>query len=142
MAYSFKGVTVTSSVSGTHVSTADLGSGTFPFSLEYINTDLTITKEFTDKRTVATTETLDVTSGLSDFYGVALNFATVKQIIIYNRSSGNLTIGGGSNALINQFTLSAGGCINLTTNITTSGSVKNLVVTGTAADYSIIILGS
>lgn len=142
MAYSFKNVSVTSSVSGTHVSTGDLGNATFPFKAEYNNTSLSVTKEFTDNRTVATTETLDVTSGLTDFYGVALNFATVKQIIIVNHAAGSLTVGGGSNPLINQLTITAGGCLNLTTNITTSGSVKNLVIAGSSAEYDIIILGS
>lgn len=144
MAISFKNPSVTSNVAITQVSTGDLGSATFPVTgATYSNSSLTITKLFQDARQFTTSESLDVTSGLTDFFGTALAFVTVKQIWIYNTSAASITFGGGSNPLFNAFTLTTGGCINLTTNITTGSGVKNIAVSGTGTlTYSIVIMGA
>lgn len=144
MAYSFKNPSITSNVAITQVSTGNLGNATFPLTGgTYSNSTLTITKLYSNIRSFTTSETIDVTSGLTDFFGTALNFATVKQVWISNTSAASITFGGGSNPLFNAFTLTASGCINLTTNITTSGSVKNIAVSGTGTlSYSIVIMGA
>lgn len=131
----------------THASALDLvtytGSLSKSASKSFSTSD--ITKLFSDSRTAATSETLDVTSGLTDGFGAALAFSTVKAVLIQNKSStATLTVGGSSNPLFNQLpVIQAGGFVAFSCSITTSGSVKNVLLTASASlDYDIVIVGS
>jgi hypothetical protein len=138
--------TLSSSVSLSHTTETDLatysGEPSVSFVKQYEVGD--ITKVWHDSRVLATNETLDVTSGLTDAFGTALNFVTVKGILIYNTHATNtLTVGGGTNPLFTQTVLTGGGSITYCTNITTSGSVKNILLTASASlTYQIIIFGT
>jgi hypothetical protein len=82
--------TVTQSVSGSHTSTADLGTPTFPFSTSasVAYTSGTgagaVDRVFTDTRTLAAsgTEDLDLAGSLTDIYGATITFARIKAIHI------------------------------------------------------------
>jgi len=58
-----------------------------------------------DRRTLAaTSENLDVAGGLTDPFGATVTFTAIKCILIHNRETTagyDLTIGGGTNALVN-----------------------------------------
>ncbi len=92
--------------------------------------------------------TVDVTS-LTDAYGQAISFGTVKNVLIVNNDgTNNLTAGGGSNALFAALPVlvgqTAGSCVNLTTNLTVSGSTKiiSLVASAGSILVDLFIVGS
>jgi hypothetical protein len=113
-----------------------------------------VTLIFFGNYTVTTTPTdIDLTS-LTDAYGNAVNFATVKHLqIVNNDTSHDLTVGGGTNALFaalpvlvgqTSTTSSDGSCLNLTTNITVDGTHKILELTASAGSISVdvFVVGS
>lgn len=103
-----------------------------------------VSKLFHDSRTVSSPETLNVLSGLTDGFGQALVYGSVVTIVIHNTSDEEtLTVGGGSNALFNQLPpIGPGQTYAQTTSITTSGTVKNILVSPSGAlTYDIIIVG-
>lgn len=109
-----------------------------------------VTKVFFNQYSIGTGgTTIDVTN-LTDSFGNALSFGTVKHLSIINLDqSNNLTINAsGSNLLVGALpalvgqsgTSQNGSCIQLTTNITTSGSVKNLVLASSAGTITVTLL--
>lgn len=85
------------SVTGKHTGTLDLGTATFPFSLQ---SSFSLTsgtgagqadRVFTDTRTLApsATENLDLAGTLTDAYGATLTFVTIKAIIIRAAAANN-----------------------------------------------------
>jgi hypothetical protein len=132
----------------THSVTNDLGTYTGNPKISYTSalTSSNISKVFADERTVATNETLDVTSLTEAGYGSTLNYSSVKVLHIVNKSgSATLTVGGGSNAVCgsDQYTIGPGKCLYLDTAFAVSGSAKNLLLTASASlTYDILILGS
>lgn len=103
-------------------------------------------KRWSKSDTSAATHDYDVTSGLVDAYGVALVYATVNAVAIYNSGSATITVGGASNSLFgsDQYTVKAGQCVVVPcVPITVSGSVKNIHIIPTASTtWQIIILGA
>lgn len=101
-----------------------------------------ITKVFFASYTVTTSSTtIDLTS-LTDAYGAAISFTTVKHLQILNNDATNsLLVGGGTNAVFSSLpSLVAGGCYNLTTNLAVSGSTKNLALTAGALSIGVDVL--
>lgn len=119
------------------------------FARQFSSTE--VTKLFYKTYSVTSTPTvIDVTTGLTDAYGAALSFATVKHLYFWNKdATRHLSVGGGTNALINALpTLigqtptngSTGSCVFLTTSITTSGSVKILNLTASSGTILVDVL--
>lgn len=138
--------TVKSDCRATHTSTTGgISYSASPAkSYEKTFTSSDITKIYHGSRTT-TGETLDLTSGLTDGYGTALVFATVKQILIINNSATQtLTIGGGANPVISELpVVSVGGHVNITSTFTVDGTHKNLKIQASASlTYDVIILGT
>jgi hypothetical protein len=102
-----------------------------------------ITNVYFGTFTVTTTPTtIDVTALTDPVYGGAINFATVKHVQIVNNDTTNaLTAGGGTNSLFNAFPLlvgqPTGSCLNLTTNITVSGSQKVITLVASSGSISV-----
>jgi len=103
-----------------------------------------VNKVFNQSATISSPTTLDVTA-LTDAYGAALSFGTVKQFVIQNTGAGNLVVGGGSNPLFgtDQYTVKSGATLPITSSFTESGSAKNILLTPSASlSYTLIICGS
>ena len=136
-------------VSVVHSNPNDLGqyngSPGIDSSLTFSTSDLS--KVFADSRSISAADPLDVTSGLTDQYGTALVYATVKTVVIKNtHATATLTIGGGSDPLYgtDQYTLKAGQTLPITSSATVDGTHKVLTITPSVASttYDILILGS
>lgn len=104
-----------------------------------------ITKISFANYSVSTGTTIDLTN-ITDPFGNAISFATVKHLqIVNNDLTNSLTVGGGSNPVFAALpSIIAGGCVNLTTNLTVGGSTKNLLLTAGAGTISVdvYIIGS
>ncbi len=102
-----------------------------------------ITKIFSDGRSVATNETLDVTS-LADPSGAAISFTHVKGIVIKNTGTGVITVGGGTTPLLgaDQYTISSGRCLGLDTVFTVSTNINLKIALSVAGTYNIILVGN
>lgn len=92
--------------------------------------------------TIASPESIDVTA-LTGAFGQAIDFAEVHAIIIKNNSTtATLTVGGDTNALINQTVLSTSGCMSLATSLTVDGTHKVIKLNPSASlTYEILIAG-
>jgi hypothetical protein len=126
----------TASVAGTTYT----GKPGLTYSKSFASTD--ISSVYADIFTVTTTPTvIDVTS-LTNAFGGAVSFATVKHVQVINSDAAvSLTVGGGTNPLFAALpTIVAGGCVNLTTSISVSGSVKNLTLTAASGSISVSVL--
>jgi hypothetical protein len=134
-------------ITGTHInllngqryaSTVNVGGNN-----TYTATD--VTKLYTDTRTLATNETLDLTAVVNTGFNVTQNFATLKVLFIQNNSAtATLTIGGGTHPILaNAILVPAGGRILLEGNRTVSaGSTNNLFIVASASlTYSICLIG-
>jgi hypothetical protein len=124
------------------------GNPTRDYERSFSSTD--ITKLYFATFTVTTTPTtIDVTA-LTDVFGNALNFATVKHIqVVNNDTTNNLTVGGGTNALFSALPAlvgqsaaanSNGSCVNLTTNLTVTGTTKIIQLVAGAGSISVDVL--
>ena len=147
------------SVQANLVTPLDLGNATFPLAVAKrfawasgsgANQALKI---FSDQRTVATTETLDLAGTLVDALGVTLTFATVKLLYFFAAAAnaGNLSVGGGNwsawtGAAGDLVFVQPGGVFLLTapgTGFTvTATSADVLTVAGTNALYDVVIIGT
>lgn len=120
------------------------GSPTISFTKTLSTSD--ISKCYQNNQTSASPITFDVNSGLTDAYGTALVYTSVKTIVVRNNAaSASLVIGGGSNPLMgtDQVTLAAGQVLVLTSPITVDGTHKVLTITPSAsASVDVLILGS
>ena len=104
-----------------------------------------------DSRSVAALETLTLTSGLTDAFGVAVNFGLVKLLYIRNTtaySSANyITIGGTHGSVGGGLVVRSGGGIALhiapdILGYTTSAATTiTITPSGSTATYDIIIVG-
>lgn len=92
--------------------------------------------------TVTTTPTVINVQSLTNAFGGSVSFSTVKHVQVTNDAASiALTVGGGTNPLFAALpTIVAGGCATLTTNITVSGSVKNLTLTAASGSISVDVL--
>lgn len=139
---------VTSEAKVLHTRPLDLTTYSGSVSKSYTNslTSSDVSKVFHDERDVTGSETLDLTTGLTDAFGTALVFTNLKHLFIYNKSAtASLSVGGGANpVLANAVTISAGGCLNLTSTFAVSGTTKNLLVTPSAGTvtYQIVLVGN
>jgi hypothetical protein len=124
------------------------GNSTRDYERSFSSTD--ITKLYFATYTVTTTPTtIDVTN-LTDVFGNALNFATVKHIqVVNNDTTNNLTVGGGTNALFPALPPLIGqaaaansnrSCVNLTTNLTVTGTTKIVQLVASAGSISVDVL--
>ena len=147
------------SVQANLVTPLDLGNASFPLAISKrfawasgsgANQAL---KVWSDQRTVATTENLDLFGVLTDPFGVVLNFVTVKMLYFSAAAAnaGNLSIGGGNwsawtGAAGDLVLLQPGGVFLLTAPITgftvTTTSADVLTVAGTNALYDVAIIGT
>src|SRR5207237_807042 len=103
MAFVLQNTSVELTVKAVQKNTADLITKLPPLNKKYLKqyTTSTATKLWTDNRTVATTESLNLVGTLVDHYGQTLTFATVKEIVVVNQSaSATLTVGGGTTPLL------------------------------------------
>lgn len=136
-------IDITCSVQDTKAT--DLGSYSGNPRLTQSASNVSVTKVFTDARTTAVPETLDLTTGLTDAYGAALVYSSCKYVCIQNTHvSATLTIGGGANPLFgtDQYTIKPGATLPITSTFAVAGGSKNLLVTPSAScTYSIIIAG-
>lgn len=105
-----------------------------------------ISKVYTAAGTTAVNLNLDVTSGLTDAFGNALVFGTVKTFVLKNtHATATLTVGGGTNPLFgsDQYTVAAGACLPITTSFTVDSTHKVIrVVPSASCTYQLMILGS
>lgn len=145
MAYSLT-ANITTRINATHNNALDLVtySGGHSHLYERALTTANVDLIWSDQRTIAGTEVLDVLTDLTDAYGVAMVFGAVRTVLIYNsHSTATLFVGGGSNALFNEIPITGGGHVVLSTNLTTSTIVRNIRVTAvTSVTYDIILIGS
>ena len=103
-----------------------------------------VNKVYNETGTISSPHTIDVSS-LTDAYGAALAFGTVKQFVIQNTGAGNLVVGGGSNPLFgtDQFTVKSGATLPITSSFTEGAGAKNILLTPSASlSYTLIICGS
>lgn len=139
---------ITSTANVLHTSALDLTTYTGNVNKSYTKalSSSDVTKVFHDTRSVTGNETLDLTSGLTDAYGTALVYSSLKHILIYNSDdTDSLIVGGGSNpVLANAVTISAGGCLNLTSTFTVAGSTKNLRIEASSGSisYDVVLIGA
>lgn len=121
-------------------------TGGFSSSAESTLDASALTKVYMVSGSGAGPDTYDVNSGLTNAYGVALVYTTVKGIWIKNtHATATLVIGGGSNPLLgtDQYTLKAGNALAITSPFTVDGTHKVLKITQSAtATYELVILGS
>jgi hypothetical protein len=147
------------SVNAQLVTALDLGNASFPLAVSKrfawasgsgANQALKI---FSDQRTVATTETLDLAGTLVDALGVTLTFATVKLLYFFAAAAnaGNLSVGGGNwsawtGAAGDLVLVQPGGVFLLTAPgagfTVTATSADVLTVAGTNALYDVVIIGT
>lgn len=135
------------SLSNSTGGTTYTGSPRISYSKTFSNVN--VTKFYQATLSVGTSPTtIDVTS-LTDPFGDAVNFATIKHIeIVNNSTTADLTAGGGSNPIFNEMVLkgqavtagSAGSCLNLTSPITVDGTHKNLALTSSSGTISVDLL--
>ena len=113
-----------------------------------------------DRRTLAaTSEELDLAASLTDAFGATLTFATIKGIVIYNRSTTtaeNLTVGGAASDTLDSFfgdatdtvTIGPSGCLFLWNpkdgyTVTASTGDKLKIDSGAATViYDIVVIGT
>jgi len=107
------------------------------------------TKCYFGNFTVTTSPTSIDLTGLTDAYGSALSFATIRHLQITNNDETNsLTVGGGTNGLFTTLPFSLvgysasngtsdGSCLQLTTNLTVDGTHKILTLTAGAGSISV-----
>jgi hypothetical protein len=138
---------ITSQISATYATTNTLatfsGGPSLTESLSLPTTTLNYVYNAVQAAT-ASPVTYNVQS-LTDVYGNAVNMATVYTIAIQNTGTHTIVVGTGTNALMgtDQVTLQAGHTVIITSPITVSGSVKNLLLTPSASTtWNIIILGA
>ncbi len=107
----------------------------------------TCSKVYSASVTAAVAQTYDVNSGLTDAFGNALVYTTVKEVIIYNSHATNyVTIGGGTNPLFGSgesIVVKPGRLVTVgNVPVTVDGTHKVLTVTPSAScTYQIMILG-
>jgi hypothetical protein len=125
-----------SSVAGTTYT----GKPGLKYSKTFASTD--ISSVFCHTYTVTTTPTVIDVTALTNAFGASVGFATVKHVQVVNNAAAiGLTVGGGTDPLFSALpTIVAGGCVNLTTNITVSGSVKTLTLTAASGSISVDVL--
>ena len=147
------------SIQANLVTALDLGNATFPMSIKKAFPWASGTganqalKLWSDQRTVATTESLDLAGVLVDPFGVTLTFATVKLMYFFAAVANgtNLSIGGGNwsawtGAAGDLVLLPPGGVFMLTAPgagfTVTATSADILTVAGTNALYDVVIIGT
>jgi hypothetical protein len=101
-----------------------------------------------------TTDTLSLSSGLSDAYGSAVVLVRVKAVFFLNNGTSTIVIGGGTGAMSSwlsatgTLTIPAGGFVGSATPdatgwVVTSGTADKIQVTGTSGQtYQVVVLGS
>lgn len=114
-----------------------------------------LTKCYFNTYTVTSTPTSVDLTALTDAYGAALSFATIRHLRITNNDPAiSLTVGGGTNGLFTALPFSLvgynsatntddGSDLNLTTNITVDGTHKILTLVAASGSISVdvFILG-
>lgn len=100
-----------------------------------------ITKLYFQNYASGSPTSIDLTS-LTDAYGVAISFTTVKHLLICNNDGTNaVTVGGGTNGLFSALpSLIGGGAYNLTTNFTVDGTHKIILITPAAGTPSVDVV--
>lgn len=113
-------------------------NGMTTFKKEYLSA---ATKLYTASSTIGTSNTVIDCTALTDPDGATFNLAVVTDIGIINDSANTITVcgSGGSNHLLNEFTIAPGKAWQLGTSITTSGSIKNLNVKASTAGSAVRI---
>jgi hypothetical protein len=106
-----------------------------------------VTKVYTVARSVSSPDTFDVTTGLTNAYGAALVYTSVKAVVVLNtHTTATITVGGGSNPLFgsDQYTVKPGQVLYVSAvPATVDGTHKVLTVTPSAAvTYQLLILGA
>ncbi len=104
MARNFNG-RIDLTVTGTYGVDIDLGNRSYSISQKYSNKFANGTSDnqadviFTDTRTTSSTDDLDLYGGLTDAFGVTVNFSAVKAIVIFasTDNTAHIKVGGGSN---------------------------------------------
>ncbi len=95
--------------------------------------------------TLSTSPTTVDVSSLTGAFGESINFTTVKQLTVVNRSATTgVVVGGGSTPLVDEMPELTGSlsCIYLTANLTTSGAnLLSLVCSSGTAVTDVLIAG-
>lgn len=138
--------TIEINCSSTYTKPTALGTGTISPRINYLTSlsSSDVTKVYFTSATISGVTTLDVTA-LTDIYGTALSYGTVKGVYIENSGAGNLVLGGGTNPLFgtDQYTVKTGAVLPIVSPFTVGGSNKVITLTPSASlTYSIIIVGS
>ena len=135
-------------ISGVHTNTIDLQKYSSNFTLggsQRTYDTSAVSKEFSDTRTLAASETLDLTALTNTGLNSSQNYSTLKIIFIENKSSSQtLTFGGGTTpAFPVAVTIPAGGRFLLEASWTIDGTHKlfNLTASG-SLDYNIALIGN
>jgi hypothetical protein len=105
-----------------------------------------ITKVWTNSYTAQSgAVTLDL-AALTDTYGQSITFTSLKGLHVYNNhASATLVVGGGANPALgtDQYTVTAGKILPVSSVFTIDGTHKNLVLTPSASmSFQVILLGS
>lgn len=129
------------------------GNPTLTFNKIMNNTE--VTKSYTNTVTVTSTPTSIDLTNLTDEFGAALSFSTIKHLhIINNSTTQSVFVGGGTNGLFTELpfqligyaapTGSNGSDINLSTNITVDATHKilKLYTLANSASVNICIAGA
>ena len=140
--------TVALQVSATYTKTTPLASASlspkFTVSVNLSTTD--ISKMYQNSYSAQSSPvTLDLTS-LTDDYGQSISFGSLKGAWIYNTdNTATLVVGGGTNPALgtDQYTITPGKLLPITSVFTVDGTHKNLVLTPSASmSFQLILVGS
>lgn len=129
----------------TSFGTTYTGTPSLDFERSFNTTETT--KSYSHRYSVTSTPTVVDLTSLTDDYGTALSFSTVRHIHIRHTDTTNsLTVGGGTTPVfavlpvLTSYTASVGdngSCVSITTNITVDSTHKLLSLTASAGTISV-----
>lgn len=128
-----------------HQNTADLSvtySATPTLDFEKTLSTTDVTKLYYKRYSVTTTPTVIDVTALTDAYGAAVNFGTIKHIhIVNNDATNSLTAGGGTDPVFGALpTITAAGCVAMTASFSISPTAKNIALTASAGTILVDVI--
>lgn len=133
-------------ISTTYTKQTALGVGYIPSKLsDTISLSTSdVSKVYTASVTSGSATVIDLTS-LTDGFGAALSFSTLKACVVENTGAGSLVVGGGTNPVFgtDQYTVKSGAVLPVLSSFTVDGTHKTLTLTPSASTtFNLVLVGS